>query len=288
MAGRRGKLPPQDEALLRQAAADASRFLFAADMIPAHGVTGSPGAPPAPRPRLEAELGAAAPADFDRRQRSTLRDSLRERLQEAGPETLADPELLALLLFQIAPRRDARALAKALLARFGDFAAVLAAPEARLAETPGVGPSTALELKIIQAVVERTTQATVNRKPSLSSWSALMAYCKTWASHAEEAELKALFLDVKDNLIADKRLGEGEEEHAALYAQAVARQALELSAAAAILLRRHSPASPRPSPADIAIIRDVAVAAKAVGLVVHDYIVIGRDGVASLKAMHVL
>lgn len=277
MATRRGKIPPRDEAVLRQAVEDASRFLFAADMIPADGLTSTPR-----RPASAASTETPAPHYHNHRER------LRGRFHEAGPEALADYELLELLLFRIVPRRDTKPLAKALLARFGDFAAVLAAPERLIAEVPGAGPTVALELKITQAAFERAARAELKRRPVISSWSQLMAYCRAGLAHASREQFRVLFLDVKNNLIADELLGEGTIDHAPVYPREVARRALELSAAAAILVHNHPSGDPRPSPADIAITRDVVAAAKAVGVTIHDHIVIGRDGAASLKALQMM
>ena len=147
MVGRRGKLPPKDEEVLRRAVEDASRFLFAADMIPADGVTQSP--------KQRSNAAAAPPEASPPPHYHNHRERLRNRFKDAGPDALADYELLELILFRIVPRRDTKPLAKALLARFGDFASVLAAPEKQLAEVDGAGPTVALELKITQAALER-------------------------------------------------------------------------------------------------------------------------------------
>jgi DNA repair protein RadC len=280
MAGRRSKLPPRDEAVLRQAVEDASRFLFAADMIPADGL------PPPLKGRLAPPVPDAAsdpPPHYHNH-----RERLRGRFQEAGPDALADYELLELLLFRIVPRRDTKSLAKALLSQFGDFAAVLAAPERLIAEVPGAGPTVALELKVMHAALERAAWTELKRRPVISSWTQLITYCRAGLAHASREQFRVLFLDVKNNLIADELLGEGTIDHALVYPREVARRALELSAAAAILVHNHPSGDPHPSPADIAITRDVVAAAKAVGITIHDHIVIGRDGAASLKALHLM
>jgi len=279
LAGRPVPPPaPKDEAVLRRAVEDASRFLFAAEMIPTE-VEAPPlkarGAKPENAPALEPHY-------------HNHRERLRGRFQEAGPLALADYELLELLLFRIVPRRDTKPLAKALLARFGDFAAVLAAPAARIAEVEGAGPTVALELKITQAVMERAAKAELKRRPVISSWTQVIAYCRTSLAHVTREQFRVLFLDVKNNLIADEVLGEGTIDHAPVYPREVARRALELSAASAILVHNHPSGDPRPSQADILITREVVAAAKAVGVAIHDHIVIGRDGACSMKSLHLM
>lgn len=265
--------------MLRRAVEDASRFLFAADMIPAQPVTPHP----APlTPKGGNPQPAAAPHYHNHR------DRLRERFETAGPEALADYELLELLLFRIVPRRDTKPLAKALIARFGDVAGVLAASPGEIQRVDGAGASIALELKITQAVLERAAKAELRRRPVISSWNSLLSYCHASLAHATREQFRVLFLDIKNNLIADEILGEGTIDHAPVYPREVARRALELSAASAILVHNHPSGDPKPSAADVAITREVVAAAKAVGVAIHDHIVIGRDGAASLKALKLM
>jgi DNA repair protein RadC len=280
MAGKRGaKPPPQDQAVLRRAVEDASRFLFAADMIPAEAIT--------PQPPMRARRSTEQPPEPAPHYHNH-RERLRGRFSQAGPNALADYELLELLLFRIVPRRDTKPLAKALLARFGDLAGVLGASEGEIARVDGAGPSIALELKITQAVLERAAKAELRRQPVISSWTQLLSYCRASLAHATREQFRVLFLDVKNNLIADELLGEGTIDHAPVYPREVARRALELSAASAILVHNHPSGDPRPSAADVAITREVVAAAKAVGVAIHDHIVIGRDGAASMKALQLM
>lgn len=201
---------------------------------------------------------------------------------------MPDYELLELLLFRIIPRRDVKPLAKALLARFGDFAAVLGASLERLSETPGCGESVALELKITQAVLLRASRATVRRAPILTSWSALLDYVRLELAHEPREQFRVLFLDRKNQLIADEQMGAGTVDHAPVYPREVMRRALELSASALILVHNHPSGDPKPSMADVTMTRDVVNAAKALGLSVHDHLVIGREGVASFKSLGLL
>jgi DNA repair protein RadC len=271
----------RDQQILRQAVEDASRFLFTADLLPEEPP--SPAAPKAARRRPT----AAAP-EADKPHYHDHRTRLRAKFAQAGSEALADYELLELLLFRVIPRKDTKPIAKALLARFGDLAGVFAAPLGQLAKVEGVGAQAALELKAVHAVMARAERSALKRKPVISSWSQLIQYCRTAMAHERREQFRVLFLDVKNNLIADEVLGEGTINHAPVYPREVARRALELSAAAAILVHNHPSGDPRPSAADIEITRDVVAAAKAVGVVVHDHIIVGRDGAASLKNLQLM
>lgn len=216
------------------------------------------------------------------------RTRLRQRFDDAGSEALADYELLELMLFRTIPRQDTKPLAKALLAQFGDLAAVLAAPVHRIAEVKGAGPAVAQDLKILQALLERTARSEAKKRPAISSSSQLIAYCRMAMAHAPREQFRVLFLDAKNQLIADEVLNEGTVDHAPVYPREVARRALELSAAAVILVHNHPSGDPKPSAADIEITQDVIAAAETVGVRVHDHIVVGRDGVASFKSLGLL
>lgn len=216
------------------------------------------------------------------------RARLRARFDDAGPDALADYELLELLLFRIIPRQDTKPLAKALIARFGDLAGVLAAPPQRIAEVPGAGPSVAHDLKVAQAVLERATRATLAGRTMISSWSQLVSYCRLAMAHEPREQFRVLFLDAKNQLIADEVMNEGTVDHAPVYPREVARRALELSAASVILVHNHPSGDPKPSAADIAITREIIAAAGAIGVRVHDHLVIGRAGAVSMKSLGLL
>jgi DNA repair protein RadC len=213
------------------------------------------------------------------------RARLRKRFAERGSDSLADYELLELLLFRVIPRRDTKPLAKALIERFGDFAAVLGAEARRIAEVPGAGESVALELKAIHAALQRAAGIEARRKPQIGSWSKLIDYCRIAMQHETREQFRVLFLDVKNQVIADEVLSEGTIDHAPVYPREVIRRAVELRAAGIILVHNHPSGDPKPSGADAAITREIVAAADALGLKVHDHLVIGRHGHASLKSL---
>jgi DNA repair protein RadC len=213
------------------------------------------------------------------------RARLRKRFADAGADALADYELLELLLFRSIPRRDVKPLAKALIERFGDFAGVLAADPRRIAEVAGAGEQVALDLKAIQAALERAMRATARKGEHVGSWSRLIDYCRIAMQHETREQFRVLFLDVKNNLLADEIMGEGAHDHAPVYPREVLRRALELRAAAVILVHNHPSGDPKPSGADVEITREIVAAAETIGLKVHDHLVIGKHGHASLKML---
>ena len=216
------------------------------------------------------------------------RERLRERFAKGGADAMPDYELLELTLFAAIPRRDTKPMAKALLARFGSFAEVIAAPRARLMEVKGVGETVAAHLKIVEAAAHRLSKTKVIGRPALSSWAALLDYC-TAAMAREQAEaFRVLFLDRKNILIADEVLSRGTIDHTPVYPREIVRRALELSSSAIILVHNHPSGDPTPSRADIEMTRDIEKAAKALGIAVHDHLVIGRGGHVSFKATGLL
>jgi len=268
--------PAKDRKALASAVEDASRLLFEIDAASAIPVK-------LPRAgRVKAEPAPAKPHYHDHRTR------LRERFEQAGADALADYELLELLLFRIIPRRDTKPLAKALIARLGDLSAVLAAEPQRIAEVDGAGPAVAAELKVLQAVLERAGRAELKQRTVISAWSQLLNYCRMSMAHAPREQFRVLFLDVKNQLIADEVLNEGTVDHAPVYPREIARRALELSAASVILVHNHPSGDPTPSKADVQITKEIVAAADAIGVKVHDHLVIGRAGAASFKTLGLL
>jgi len=201
---------------------------------------------------------------------------------------MPDYELLELTLFAALPRKDTKPLAKALLARFGGFAEVIAAPRARLLEIPGVGDAVVNQLKIVEAAAARLAQTRVLGRPALSSWTALLDYCMAAMARAPAEEFRILFLDRKNVLIADEVQARGTVDHTPVYPREIVKRALEHGASAIILVHNHPSGDPTPSKADIAMTREVLAAAKALGIAIHDHLVIGRSGHASFKSLGLL
>ena len=207
---------------------------------------------------------------------------------KAGTTALADYELLELLLFRAIARRDVKPLAKTLLAEFGDFNRVISAPASRLRRIDGVGEAVVQELKIVEAAAHRLGQARVMGQNALTSWSSLMEYCKISMAHRETEQFRILFLDRKNILIADEEQAKGTVDHVPVYPREVAKRALELNASALILVHNHPSGDPTPSEADIAMTERVDMALSALGVTLHDHVIIGQATDASFRSLGLL
>jgi len=213
------------------------------------------------------------------------RDRLRQRFREAGPQALADYELLELLLFRSIPRADTKQRAKALIKRFGSLAEVLGAPQRLLTEVDDIGDAAALDLKVVAAAAQRMVRSEIKGREILSSWNNVLDYCRAVMAFEEREQFRILFLDKKNALIADEVQQTGTVDHTPVYPREVVRRALELSATALILVHNHPSGDPTPSRADIDMTRTIIESAKPLGIAVHDHIIIGKKGHASMKGL---
>ena len=212
------------------------------------------------------------------------RHRLRDRFLQAGGTALPDYELLELVLFRAIPRQDVKPLARLLLDTFGDFNRVITASPARLQMVKGAGPAVMLELKLVEAAAQRMMRARVIGKPVLSSWDALLDYCHTAMAHGETEQFRVLYLDRKNVLIADEQQARGTVDHVPVYPREVVKRALELNASALILVHNHPSGDPTPSEADLSMTRQVQDACAALGLVLHDHLIIGKERELSFRA----
>jgi DNA repair protein RadC len=216
------------------------------------------------------------------------RERLRDRFRGAGAEALSDYEMLELLLFRAQPRRDVKPLAKILLEKFGSFAEVIAAPEVRLREVKGLGAAGITEFKIVQAAASRLLHGAVKKRPVLSSWSTVLDYCRTVQAFADREEFRVLFLDKRNQLIADEVQQTGTVDHTPVYPREVVKRGLELSATSIILVHNHPSGDPTPSRADIQMTQQIIAVAQPLGIAVHDHIIVGKEGHASLKGLKLI
>jgi DNA repair protein RadC len=216
------------------------------------------------------------------------RERLRGRFLEAGPEAVTEYELLELILFRAIPRRDVKPLAKALIAEFGSFAEVISAPRARLREIEGLGDAAIAEIKIVQAAAGRLARGQVKKRPVLSSWSAVLDYCRTTMAFSEKEQFRIIFLDKRNQVIADEVQQTGTVDHTPVYPREVVKRALELSATAIILVHNHPSGDPTPSRADIQMTQSIVEITKPLGISVHDHIIVGKEGHASLKGLKLI
>jgi DNA repair protein RadC len=216
------------------------------------------------------------------------RERLRDRFRDAGPDALSDYELLEMVLFRALPRRDVKPLAKTLIAKFGSFAEVVHAPEARLREISGLGDAAVIEMKLIAATASRVAKGQVKQRTMLSSWSSVIDYCRTAMAFADKEQFRILFLDKRNQLIADELQQVGTVDHTPVYPREVVKRALELSATAIILVHNHPSGDPTPSNADIQMTKSIVAISAPLGISVHDHIIVGKNGHASLKGMKLM
>jgi DNA repair protein RadC len=212
------------------------------------------------------------------------RERLRARFREAGPDALADYELLEMVLFRAVSRGDTKPLAKDLIAKFGSFAEVISAPPERLLEVDGVGEAIVTELKLIRAASLRLMKNGFINRPLLGSWSAILEYCRAAMAFEDREQFRILFLDKKNQLIADEVQQEGTVDHTPVYTREVLKRALELSASALILAHNHPSGDPTPSIADIDMTRRIIDAGGKLGITIHDHVIIGRKGHVSFRS----
>ncbi len=216
------------------------------------------------------------------------RQRMRARLLTAGPDSVADHELLEMVLFLALPRRDTKPIARALLSRFGSFAGSIAADITDLRGIDGLGDAGVAALKTVQAAALRLVRAEVRDRPVLTHWSALLDYLAAAMARDRVEQFRVLFLDNKNRLIADEAQSRGTVNHTPVYPREVVKRALELHASALILAHNHPSGDPAPSPDDIAMTREIKAAADALGLVLHDHVIVGNGQTVSFRAQGLL
>jgi DNA repair protein RadC len=227
----------------------------------------------APPPDRESPIGAGG-----------HRARMRQRLLRAGPDALADHEMLEMMLFLALPRRDTKPIARALLARFGSFGAVIGAPMAELLTVGDLGEAGAAALKLVQAASVRLLKQPVAEAPLMTSWDRVTDYLRAAMAHERVEQFRVLFLDNRNRLIADEVQGRGTIGHTPAYPREVVRRALELHATAVVLAHNHPSGEPTPSREDVAMTKDIERAAATMGIAVHDHIVVGRTRCVSFRA----
>jgi DNA repair protein RadC len=216
------------------------------------------------------------------------RERLKDRFLIGGADAMPDYELLEMVLFRAIRRGDTKPVAKALIARFGSFAEVISAPANLLMEIKGVGPSIVTELKLIRAAALRLSKGEVANRPVLGSWNAIIDYCRAAMAFDDIEKFRLLFLDKKNQLIADEEQQRGTVDHTPVYAREVVKRALELSASAIILVHNHPSGDPTPSLADIDMTKKIIVAAEKLNILIHDHIIIGRKGHVSFRNLQLI
>ena len=212
------------------------------------------------------------------------RARLRARFREGGAQALPDYEMLELILFRAIPRQDVKPLAHQLITQFGDFNRVISASAEELGRVKGVGDSVVTELKIIEAAAHRLARSRAMQRHVISGWDAVLTYCHTTMAHRQTEHFRVLFLDRKNVLIADEEQASGTVDHVPVYPREVAKRALELNASAMILVHNHPSGDPTPSQSDIDMTQKVQAACDALGLTLHDHLIIGKSTELSFRS----
>lgn len=213
---------------------------------------------------------------------------MRLRLITAGPEAIADHELLEMVLFLALPRRDTKAIAKTLLARFGSFAATIAAPLQDLRATEGLGEAGVAALKTVHAAALRLARSEVMNQPVLTNWDGLMEYLNAVLARERIEQFRVLFLDNRNRLLADEAQGRGTVNHTPVYPREMVKRALELHATALIVVHNHPSGDPTPSRDDIAVTQEIKAAAEALSIVLHDHVIVGNGRWLSFRKQGLL
>jgi DNA repair protein RadC len=213
------------------------------------------------------------------------RARLRTRLFEGGPDALHDHELVEYLLGLAIPRRDTKPLAKRLIREFGSFGALLAADPKTIERVGEISESAVAAIKIAQAAALRLTRTQKDDRKLLGSWQALLDYLHADMAHQGIERVRVLFLNSKNRLIRDETMFEGSIDEAAVHVREIMRRAMDYKATALILVHNHPSGDPQPSQQDIRLTRDIIEAGRHLKISVHDHVIIGARGHASLRAM---
>jgi len=211
------------------------------------------------------------------------RQRMRDRLLDRGPDSLADYELLEMLLFFAQPKGDTKPVAKRLINRFGSYANALSARPDDLEKVDGIGRTTAAALKLVHGAAVRLARAELKDQPVLGNWDQLMDYLNAAMAREKVEQFRILFLDTKNRLIADELQSRGTINHTPVYPREVARRALELHAAALILAHNHPIGDPTPSVADLDMTMEMQRMLKSLGIALHDHIIVGNGRWTSLQ-----
>ena len=212
------------------------------------------------------------------------RARLRQRLLDAGPAGFHDYELIEYLLTLTIPRVDTKPLAKRLIDEFGGIGRLLAS-SAETLRREGLTDPTIAALKIAEATALRLLETRIEKQPVLSSWDALGDYLHATMAHRTTEEVRILFLNAKNMLIANEALWQGSVDEASVHVREVIARAIALGATALIIVHNHPSGDPTPSSQDIRLTRDLADAGRHMKIAVHDHVIVGAQGRTSMRAM---
>ena len=212
------------------------------------------------------------------------RARLRKRLFAAGPKALSDHELVEYLLALAIPRVDTKPLAKRLIAQFGGIGPLLSASAEMLARE-GVSDAAVGALKIAEATALRLLETRVEGRPILSSWDALGDYLQASMAHSPVEQVRVLFLNARNMLLANEVMWDGSVDEASVHVREVISRAITLGATAIVIVHNHPSGDPAPSQQDIRLTRDLIEAGRHMRVTVHDHVIVGLQGRTSMRLM---
>ena len=203
---------------------------------------------------------------------------------EGGPKALLDHELVEYLLALTIPRRDTKGMARSLIAQFGGIGPLLSA-DAEALRREGLSEPVVAALKIAEATALRLLEARIEGRPLISSSQALADYLRAAMAHCVIEEVRVLFLNAKNLLIANERMWRGSVDEASVHVREVIHRAIALGATAIIIVHNHPSGDPTPSNQDIRLTRDLVEAGRHMKITVHDHVIVGSSGQTSMRAM---
>lgn len=212
------------------------------------------------------------------------RDRLRERFLNA-PDSLPDYELLELLLFMAIPRKDVKPIAKSLIDKFKDINGVLNASLNDLQRIDGISHNSAIAIRAIRAAGLRLLKQDVIGRPVLTSWQRLVEYCQASMAQEKNEQFRVIYLNKKNEVMGDEVQQTGTVDYTPAYPREIMKSALDIGATAIILVHNHPSGDPTPSDADVQLTKQIIAAAKPFDIVIHDHLIVSRNGVSSFKTL---
>ncbi|RYG58763.1 MAG: DNA repair protein RadC [Alphaproteobacteria bacterium] len=205
------------------------------------------------------------------------RERLRARFTGTGGAGVADYELLELALTFAIPRKDVKPLAKEMLRIFGNLSGVMTATPEQLAAVKGLGPASVAFIQVVQQLALRVRREKVVGQPLLASRLELLDYLYTKFASVEREEFHVLYMDSKMKLVADEKLFSGTLHEVTASPRDVLKRALELNSSGIIVAHNHPSGNPEPSAADFAFTEQLMMACAAMGVDLHDHVVVGTE-----------
>jgi DNA repair protein RadC len=228
-------------------------------------------------------MTAAVPSADEKYGPAGHRKRLRERFTKSGPDSLADYELLELLLTYGLPRVDTKPMAKALLDQFGSLVGVLQQPERRLVTVKGLGPEGAFFVKVVRACLARSMQSAVENEPSVSGPEDIFAFIRLHLGPRVNECVYALYLDDARRVVYHAEISAGTVDRAPIYPREVFKPALLHNATGIVLVHNHPEGQPVPSEHDMQITQMLEEVATPLGISLIDHLIVSRLQAYSIK-----